>query len=210
MEVRAGSARWGLFVGVAALVLALDQVSKALVVGRLAPGESLGVVDDLLRIVHGQNNGGLFGLFHGQATVFAVVSLVVIAVIVVYEARAGRSLLVTLALGLLLGGALGNLADRVRIGYVVDFVDAGIGGLRFFTFNVGDAAISCAILLLIVLAIRSGGGERHDRTEEANDRPTDGGPAAAARGARPGPGDGGPGDIAAAEASARSETERGR
>jgi signal peptidase II len=160
VEVRAGSARWGLFVGVAVLVLALDQVTKALVVGRLAPGESLAVVDDLLRIVHGRNNGGLFGLFHGQATVFAVVSLAVIAVIVVYESRAGRSLLVTLALGLLLGGALGNLADRVRIGYVVDFVDAGIGGLRFFTFNIGDAAISCAILLLILLALRPEVGER--------------------------------------------------
>jgi signal peptidase II len=165
VDDRTGSARWSLFAAVAALVLALDQASKALVVGRLAPGESLGVVDDLLRIVHGQNNGGLFGLFHGQATVFAVVSLVVIAVIVAYEARAGRSLLVTLALGLLLGGALGNLADRIRIGYVVDFVDAGIGGLRFFTFNIGDAAISCAILLLIVLAIRSDGGARREVTD---------------------------------------------
>jgi signal peptidase II len=151
----AASVRWPLFVGLAAVVVVLDQLTKAWVVGRLAPGQSLDVADDLLRIVHGQNNGGLFGLFAGQAPVFAVVSLGVVALIVAYEGRAGRSLLVTLALGLLLGGAIGNLTDRVRIGYVVDFVDAGIGAVRWYTFNVADAAISGAILLLILLAFRS-------------------------------------------------------
>jgi len=75
-------------------------------------------------------------------------------VIIGYEARAGRSRYLTVTLGLLLGGALGNLADRVRLGHVVDFVDAGIGDLRFYTFNVADAAISAAILLLLILAIR--------------------------------------------------------
>jgi signal peptidase II len=58
----------------------------------------------------------------------------------------------SVALGLLLGGALGNMADRFRIGYVVDFVDVGIGGLRFYTFNVADSAISLSILLLLVSA----------------------------------------------------------
>jgi signal peptidase II len=155
VEVRRGPVRWGVFVVLAAIVVALDQLSKAIVVGALAPGESTSVVDDLLRIVHGQNNGGLFGLFGGQAPIFAAVSVAVIGLIVLYQARAGRSLLVSIALGLLLGGALGNLADRIRIGHVVDFVDAGIGGLRFFTFNIADSAISLSILLLILLAIRS-------------------------------------------------------
>jgi len=69
----------------------------------------------------------------------------------------------SLALGLLLGGALGNLADRLRLGYVVDFVDIGLGTLRFFTFNVGDSAITLAILMLIAAAIfptLSGVGDR--------------------------------------------------
>lgn len=149
------SARWPLFLGLAAAVVVADQLSKAWVVGRLAPGQSIDVADGLLRIVHGQNDGGLFGLFGGQAPVFAVVSIGVVALIVAYEARAGRSLLVTVALGLLLGGAIGNLVDRVRIGYVVDFVDAGIGTVRWYTFNVADAAISCSILLLLVIAVRA-------------------------------------------------------
>ena len=72
-----------------------------------------------------------------------------IGLIVGYHAKAGRSLYLSIALGLLLGGALGNLLDRLRLGYVVDFVDIGIGDLRFYTFNLADAAISTAIVMLI-------------------------------------------------------------
>ena len=74
--------------------------------------------------------------------------------IVAYHARSGRSPYLTITLGLLLGGAIGNLVDRIRLGYVVDFVDAGIGALRWYTFNVADASISVAILLLLAATIR--------------------------------------------------------
>jgi signal peptidase II len=77
----------------------------------------------------------------------------VIALIVAYHARSKPNVVLSIALGLLLGGAIGNLIDRIRYGYVVDFVDAGIGTLRFYTFNVADSAISIAILLLILLAL---------------------------------------------------------
>ena len=60
----------------------------------------------------------------------------------------------TLTLGLLLGGAIGNAIDRLRFNHVVDFVDAGIGDLRFYTFNVADSCISAAVLLLLLMAIR--------------------------------------------------------
>ena len=79
----------------------------------------------------------------------AIVSLAVIGLIVAYHARVGRQRLPDGALGLLLGGAIGNMLDRLRLGYVVDFVDVGIGSTRFYTFNVADAAISLAILLLL-------------------------------------------------------------
>jgi signal peptidase II len=88
----------------------------------------------------------------------AVVSLGVIGLIVWYHARSGRSLLLSSALGLLLGGAVGNLIDRIRLGYVVDWVDMGIGNVRFWTFNIGDAAITCAILLLLLIALKPGIG----------------------------------------------------
>ena len=160
---RTGRPAWPLFLGLALVVFVVDQLTKAAVAAALAPGESVSVVGDLVRLVHGRNTGALFGLFRDQATLFAVVSIGVIALIVWYHRRAGRSAVLSVALGLLLGGALGNLADRVRLGYVLDFVDAGIGDLRWYTFNVADAAISTAILLLLVVGLRpsvAGVGER--------------------------------------------------
>ena len=149
-----GRPMWPLFVGLAAAVLAADQLTKAWLTSFLAPGQSVDVVGDLIKLVHGRNAGGLFGFFQGQALPFALVSLVVVGLIVAYHARSGRSLYLSTTLGLLLGGALGNLTDRLRLNYVVDFVDAGIGGMRWYTFNVADAAISIAILLLLAASLR--------------------------------------------------------
>ena len=148
-----GRPQWPAFISLAAVVVALDQVTKAWLTSFLAPGQSADVLGDLIRLVHSQNNGGLFGMFRGQALPFALVSLVVVVLIVVYHARGGRNTYLSITLGLLLGGALGNLTDRIRLGYVVDFVDAGLGSLRWYTFNVADAAISFAILLLLAASV---------------------------------------------------------
>jgi signal peptidase II len=162
-------ARWGVFAGLAALVIVVDQLTKAWLVSAVGPGGAIEVVGDWLRLIHGRNNGGLFGLFEGSAIVLAAASMAVIAIIVVYHARSRPSLVLSTALGLLLGGAIGNLIDRLRLGYVIDFVDAGIGTLRFYTFNVADSAISLSIVLLIVLALFPGlagsGADQPDRAD---------------------------------------------
>jgi signal peptidase II len=145
---------WPLFLGLAAIVVVLDQLTKAWLTSFLAPGQSTSIVGDYVRLVHGQNNGALFGLFRESALLFAIVSVGVIALIVGYHARSGRSVYLSVTLGLLLGGAVGNLIDRFRLGYVVDFVDLGIGTFRWYTFNVADAAISLSLVLLVLLAIR--------------------------------------------------------
>jgi signal peptidase II len=150
---RAAPRHWPTFLGLAGLIVVADQLTKLWLVSFLAPGQSVAVLGDVVRLVHSQNNGGLFGLLHGQAVPFGIVSLVVVGLIVVYHARSAPNRYVSITLGLLLGGALGNLIDRLRIGYVVDFVDAGIGGLRWYTFNVADAAISLAILLLLAVSL---------------------------------------------------------
>lgn len=149
-----GRPRWPIFAGLAALVLVGDQLTKAWILANVDPARPIEVVGDLLRLVLSRNTGALFGLFRDNATLFGLVSIGVIAALVWYHARSPRSIVLSTALGLLLGGALGNLVDRLRLGYVVDFVDAGIGGLRFYTFNVADAAISTALLLLILVALR--------------------------------------------------------
>jgi len=144
---------WRTFLGLAVSVLVLDQLTKAWLTSFLAPGQSVAVIGDLVRLVHARNAGGLFGFLQGQALPFALVSIVVVALIVLYHGRGGRDPYLSVTLGLLLGGALGNLTDRIRLGYVVDFVDAGVGPVRWYTFNVADSAISVAILLLLAAAI---------------------------------------------------------
>lgn len=155
--------RWLAFIGLAALVIVVDQASKLFIdanfqlatvhpaTGGAAPTN---VIGDFVRIAKSYNTGGIFGLFGNSAVILALSSLFVIGLIVVYEWREGsHSWLLTLALALLLGGAVGNFIDRIRLGWVVDFVDMGIGDSRFYTFNVADSAISTALLLLILIAL---------------------------------------------------------
>ncbi|MBI2782418.1 MAG: signal peptidase II [Chloroflexi bacterium] len=153
VAVPAGRPHWVTFLGLASLIITADQLTKAWLVSFLAPGQSVAVLGDWIRLVHSQNNGGLFGLLRGQAVPFGLVSLVVVGLIVLYHARAEPNRYVSITLGLLLGGAIGNLIDRLRINYVVDFVDAGIGSLRWYTFNIADSAITFAILLLLAASL---------------------------------------------------------
>lgn len=150
--------RWLLFGVTAGTVVVADQLSKAWVDAEFELGPATPptpVVGDLVRIAKGYNDGGIFGLFGDSATVLGLASLAVIALIVVYQVRQGTTSgpLLSLTLGLLLGGAVGNLVDRVVYGHVIDFVDMGIGTLRFYTFNVADSAISVAIVLLMALSL---------------------------------------------------------
>jgi signal peptidase II len=146
---------WIVFVGLAAAIVIADQLTKAWVVTNVPFGSvPLKIVGDSVRIWTVHNSGALFGLFGNQAVVFAALSIGVVALIVWFHGRSvvTNGWLATLALGLLLGGAVGNLADRVRLGYVVDFVDMGIGDLRFYTYNVADSAISVSMVVLILMA----------------------------------------------------------
>jgi signal peptidase II len=161
--------RWGLFFGLAAAIVIADQATKAWLRSALAPGERLEVVGDLVRLVHSQNSGALFGLFRDQALLFGLVSTGVVALIIWYHGSSGRNTPMTIALGLLLGGAIGNLIDRFRLGYVTDFVDLGIGDVRWYTFNVADAAVSMAIVLLVVLAVLPWRADRVEPTEPSDE-----------------------------------------
>jgi signal peptidase II len=145
---------WPLFVGLAVAIVVADQLTKAWITSTIAPGTAMSILDDNLRLVNSHNSGALFGMFRENALLFGLVSLVVIGFIVAYHARSGRSAYMSVTLGLLLGGAIGNVTDRLRLNYVVDFVDAGIGDVRWYTFNVADAAISFSIIFLILVAIR--------------------------------------------------------
>jgi signal peptidase II len=156
--------RWLLFAIIAVVVVVADQVTKIWVDATFSvasvhplPGgaQPTPVLGDFVRIAKNYNSGGIFGLFGGSALILAASSTFVIALIFVYQWREGSRTFwpLSLALGLLLGGAIGNFLDRVRLGAVIDFVDMGIGDWRWYTFNVADAAISTSLLILVLLAL---------------------------------------------------------
>jgi signal peptidase II len=134
----------------ALVVLIADQLTKALVVAALDVGERAPVVGDLVVLWHVQNRGAAFSLFQDAAVLFYVVTIAALGMIAYFHrAFAGRGPWLQLVLGAVLGGTLGNLIDRLRLGYVTDFVSVGIGDLRWPTFNVADASIVVGILTLV-------------------------------------------------------------
>jgi signal peptidase II len=135
-------------------VLFLDQMSKMLVEARIplygywAPIPALA---DWFRITHTGNTGAVFGLFQGAGMFFAVLAVVVAGAIIYFNMTLpGGQWLLRLALGLQLGGALGNMIDRLRQGHVTDFIDMG----PFYIFNVADMAIVGGVILFAIVLLR--------------------------------------------------------
>lgn len=140
-----------LLAGTAVLLYAADQVTKGLVVASVPFGARQEVVGDLVQLWHVRNTGAAFSLFPGVTWLFFVVAagaLVLIAYF--YRAFRARGTWIHVVLGAILGGTLGNLTDRLRYGYVVDFVSVGIGDIRWPTFNVADSSLVLGIGLLVL------------------------------------------------------------
>jgi signal peptidase II len=145
--------RLALVGSVAVIVFVLDRLTKAWVERSVPLYEARPVIGDYVRIVHTQNSGAAFGLLPERTTLLSVLSVVaVLAILYYYRQIASGSALIAATLGMQLGGAFGNLVDRVGQGYVVDFVDVGIpGGWRFWAFNVADSSIVVGIFLVSFL-----------------------------------------------------------
>jgi signal peptidase II len=147
--------RMGLLValGLALAVFLLDQGTKALVEGSMRPGESITVIPDFLSITHIRNDGGAFGILGGSPLVLLIGSVVAV-VIVIWMLLTGRpSRLTTLGGGLILGGAAGNLLDRLSTGEVTDFVHFSF----WYVFNAADAAITVGVATLLLAAFYPAG-----------------------------------------------------
>ena len=151
----------------ALVVFALDQLAKWYVTGPMGIsrlGDQL-VLLPIFNITYTQNNGISLGLLNAETDVgrWMLVALTsAIAVAVAYWIGREKNRIDQIALGMVLGGALGNILDRVRHGYVVDFADLHFGTIRpFLVFNVGDAAISIGVVILLLRAFLT----RKDRAE---------------------------------------------
>ena len=138
---------------VALAVVALDQLSKYLVVTNLPLGGAwspFAGTPPVFQIVHRANSGVAFGLFKGVGPLVIIIAVVVAVGILIYGRKLRRDQWFTaLALGLMLGGALGNVLDRLtRQGQVVDFLDIGMGTTRWYTSNVADISMVLGVVWL--------------------------------------------------------------
>jgi signal peptidase II len=130
---------------IALIIIASDQVTKAVVAGTMHYRETRPVIDGILSLTLEYNTGGAFSLFQARNGVFILIaSLAIVALVYAYIRYQRDDLVVGAALALALGGAVGNLTDRIRFGYVVDFFDIHVWPI----FNVADSAISVGIVLL--------------------------------------------------------------
>src|SRR5438874_5906940 len=138
-----------LVAGVAVAVFALDRVTKAWVSENIPLGTARPIIGDYVRIVHAQNTGAAFGLLPERTTLLLVLSVVaVLAIVYYYRQIASNSSLVSATLGMQLGGAFGNLLDRITQGYVVDFVELRVADVRSWAFNVADSSIVVVIIVV--------------------------------------------------------------
>jgi signal peptidase II len=150
--------RLRLFLIVAALVVTLDQLSKLWARVNLSEIYNLELLPGFLDLIRVENTGSIFGLFYGHTELFialAIAASVVILVFLYYFPPA--TTLGTLSFALILGGAVGNLIDRIRLGYVIDFIRIHLQAIFFWpAFNIADAALTVGILMLIYYFYKSG------------------------------------------------------
>jgi signal peptidase II len=155
--------RGGLFLIIAASVVALDQISKLWVRSNLELFQTVPITG-CLSLTYVRNTGSAFGLFANQAFLLILVAIVgLVAILLLYRYLSRSSILSISALGLIFGGAIGNLIDRVRFGYVTDFVDVRLWrDFHWPAFNVADSAITVGSIVLVIfifLAFRKGDGK---------------------------------------------------
>jgi len=138
----------------ALVVLALDQATKAWIVQTIGQPDGphrLQIIGDYVRLSYTTNTGAAFGMFPAGTLFFTIVALIAAPVILLarsyVDERAGW---LTIVFGMMMGGALGNLVDRIRLHHVVDFIDVGVGNVRWWSFNVADSSFVVGVIILAV------------------------------------------------------------
>ncbi len=139
----------------ALLLVGLDQITKYLVIQALPKHSSIALIEGFLNLVHVRNRGMAFGMLNGLSTnaasyLLATVSIIAVFAITIYALKYGDgSATTTFGLSLILGGAVGNLIDRLRLGEVIDFIDVYLGSYHWPAFNAADSGITIGVFLVV-------------------------------------------------------------
>ncbi|MGN9865640.1 signal peptidase II [Bacillus swezeyi] len=142
---------------IALIMIGIDQLTKWLVVSKMEYGESIPVLDGFFQITSHRNTGAAWGILEGQMWFFYIITTVVIIGIVYYiQKHAKGQVLLGTALGLMLGGAMGNFIDRVVRQEVVDFIHVTIVNYHYPIFNIADSSLCIGVLLLFIQMLLDG------------------------------------------------------
>lgn len=148
-------ARWAVLISSAAIVLTIDQITKALIIASLSIGETwvpFPALADFFVVTRSANTGAALGILPQGGNFFLLIAIIMaLGVVVFYPRMTGRRWLERIALGMLLGGALGNAVDRIRLGYVVDFVHLQLKPLISNVSNIADHSIVIGVVLLLII-----------------------------------------------------------
>lgn len=142
-----------------AIILALDQFTKSLIIARLPFGAYSGggyeVIPGFFYLIHVGNTGGAWSIFSGRSVPLALVGLLVLAAVFFWRQQLGlRHHFAQGCFGLFVGGSVGNIVDRLRHGHVVDFLDLHFGDYIYPTFNVADSAICVGVIAYVIWSLK--------------------------------------------------------
>jgi signal peptidase II len=152
------------------LILLVDQVTKLVVAGTMGEGSSIPVLGDFFRLTYIHNRGAAFGVDIGNPWLHTLVAVVALGVLVwLFRSTPSHARLLRWSLSMVLGGAVGNLVDRVRLQQVVDFLDFGLGSLRWPVFNVADSFVTVGIFMLAIGYSRQREADQPSRESRAPD-----------------------------------------
>jgi len=144
--------RYILLIVVGIFIILFDQISKIWVETNISTYRHVKILGDFVRLILAHNYGIIWGIPIRSPLVYYILPLIGI-IVVLYLALKTRIKFLTIAFGLIIGGAVGNLIDRIRLGYVIDFIDMGIKNLRWPTYNIADAAIDIGLVMIIAREI---------------------------------------------------------
>lgn len=130
-------------------IISADQITKFIIMNKMQIGDSIEIIEGFLYIAYTKNTGAAWGIFHEHTEYLAIFS-VVATLALIYMLIHMKRKFGAFSLAMLIGGAVGNAIDRIKLGWVVDFIDTYIFGYDFPTYNVADAAITVGVILLLI------------------------------------------------------------
>lgn len=144
--------QWIIAIAVGVGIVLLDQVSKLIVVKNIPLYSWITLINPFLKLTYAQNDVGIFSLSFGPSFLYIILPLLAVG-FVIYLLLRPQPRFVIVLLGMILGGGLGNFIDRVRLGYVVDWISMGLRNWRWATFNVADSSVVVAVILLLIVEL---------------------------------------------------------